>query len=112
MIVHAVMLQLPTRGVACSSMVVGQVVHPSSCYIGASELGINLFLVQECFYIATQLEQLCVLFKNPFAVVFRMTMRLAVLTASSARPFDCGSATDDSRCLTPHVLKNSERHWT
>ena len=38
----------------------------------------------------------------PVAPVFDIRRRLAVLTATSALPLDCGKLTEDRRCRTPH----------
>ena len=43
----------------------------------------------------------------PDEFTFDLRSLLAVLTATSARPFDCGWYADDLRCLTPHLVRNS-----
>ena len=44
-------------------------------------------------------------FKDPEGPIFERKSLLAVLTATSARPFDCGKYAEDSRWLTPHWSK-------
>jgi len=44
--------------------------------------------------------------REPVREILFIIIRLAVLTADSARPFDCGYDTDESLCLTPQLVRN------
>ena len=48
-----------------------------------------------------------VLFMPPSEDKLLWMIHFATFSLSSALPFDCGYATDDSQCFTPHSLRNS-----
>ena len=45
--------------------------------------------------------------REPLGPTFDLSSLLADLTATSARPFDCGWYAEEMRCLTPQVFRNS-----
>ena len=95
--VHRGVVQLlPIRGVACRGLTVKEWNHRVGGGAGVVPV-IGQYLGLRCFGIVEWPERHFHCPRNLFTV----------LTASSARPLDWGCATEDSLCLTHHVLKNS-----
>ena len=91
---------LPIQGVACRGSAVKEWNHGVSGGVGVA-LVIGQYFELGCFGIATLL-----LSKELWVPVFPFTILFAVFTTSSARPLDWGYMTEDSLCLTHHILRN------
>jgi len=87
-----------------ASSVIGRWSRSVRCY--KSWAGLRWMSVSGVFLYCIKAFATLSVSREPVREILFIIIRLAVLTADSARPFDCGYDTDESLCLTPQLVRN------